>query len=271
MKSIRHIALASILGGALLTSAGCKRAGGEYPGTEYMPDMVHSIAYEANYSTYYRNNTWGTPEEYREMHDPRLPVQGTIPRGSSAFKAANEVHFKIDTFQLSVPLTYHPYRYGNTEEERARAQKEIVSNPLVPQSQAQLDAILERGKGLYNSYCSVCHGTKGDGNGPLWKDGEGPYKAAPAIFTGETFKNAGNTDGRYYHAIMYGKNAMMPHADKLNYEERWMVIHYIRSLQDKSYDIVRASGKVSSIEPQVEPATEEKAPANDTKTKKKTK
>jgi hypothetical protein len=30
---------------------------------------------------------------------------------------------------------------------------------------------------------------------------------------------------------MYGKNVMGGYAEKLNFEERWQVIHYIRSLQ----------------------------------------
>jgi hypothetical protein len=47
----------------------------------------------------------------------------------------------------------------------------------------------------------------------------------------EEMVNAG--DGRYYFAIMYGKNVMGGYADKLSYEERWHVINYIRSLQKK--------------------------------------
>jgi len=41
------------------------------------------------------------------------------------------------------------------------------------------------------------------------------------------------SNGRYYHAIMYGKNKMGAYKDKIGYEERWQVIHYIRSLQAK--------------------------------------
>ena len=31
----------------------CQQAGGDTTGSEYMPDMAHSIAYEANYYNYY--------------------------------------------------------------------------------------------------------------------------------------------------------------------------------------------------------------------------
>ena len=37
---------------------------------------------------------------------------------------------------------------------------------------------------------------------------------------------------------MYGKNVMGAHADKLSYEERWQVIHYIRSLQAAEQGLV---------------------------------
>ena len=49
-----------ILSVASLLLWSCGRADGEFTGSEYMPDMGHSIAYEANVNTYYYNNTWGT-------------------------------------------------------------------------------------------------------------------------------------------------------------------------------------------------------------------
>lgn len=53
-----------------------------------------------------------------------------------------------------------PFYYANTEEERLRAEAEIVQNPF-PITKAGLD----RGKNLYTIYCGICHGEKGDGNG----------------------------------------------------------------------------------------------------------
>ncbi len=46
------------------------------------------------------------------------------------------------------------------------------------------------------------------------------------------------SNGRYYFAIMHGKNVMGGYADKISYEERWQVIHYIRSLQAKDKKLV---------------------------------
>lgn len=206
----------------LVTIYSCSNPAGNNPGTEYMPDMGHSIAYEANYYDYYAKNTWGTEAEYYEMAQPRVPVKGTIPRGFSGEIAPAEN-------DLAIPANGSvPYYYSDTEEERTRATNEILSNPFPITKDG-----LERGKLLYDINCGICHGEKADGNGYLVAE-DNPnavYPAQPAIMTTDEFVNA--SEGRYYHAIMYGKNVMGGYADKLSYEERWQVIHYIRSLQAK--------------------------------------
>lgn len=242
MKSVFSTYMAVAAAVVLMGASGCQRPGDKYPGTEYMPDMVHSIAYEANYSTYYSANTWATEAEYRELREPGLPVKGTIPRGTSVYGSADMIRFKIDTHSFAIKATYNPYHYADTEPERLRAQAEITSNPLQPTSEEQLKVILAKGKVLYNSYCAVCHGEDGDGEGPVYKGGK--YPLQPAMLN--TFGSS--TDGRFYHAIMYGKNAMLGHADKLSYEERWMVIHQIRNLQykkaEKTYNLAAANGVI---------------------------
>ncbi len=192
----------------------CQQAGVNNAGSEYMPDMGHSVAYEANYYNYYYYNTWGTEDEYYKYAQPGLPVKGTVPRRS------NGNGFTIPV-QGSVP-----YYYGDTEPERERAMAELVNNPF-----PITEAGLEEGKELYNVFCATCHGDKGDGNGYLVRDDGGVYPVQPANFLLEEHVNASN--GRYYHSIMYGKNMMGSYADKISYEERWSVIHYIRSLQAK--------------------------------------
>lgn len=187
----------------VLTVVACQSPEGDITGSEFMPDMAHSIAYEANTNSYYYNNTWSSKEDYEKFAQPRLPVAGTIPHGNKT-----EV-----------------YPYGNTEEERTRAIAELVTNPY-----PITDAGLAKGKDLYNTFCGICHGEKAGGNGYLVRDG-GAYPVQPANFLLDEHLNASN--GRYYHAIMHGKNLMGAYKDKINVEERWQVIHYIRSLQAK--------------------------------------
>jgi len=207
------------------------------PGTEYMPDMGHSIAQEANVLTNYYYNTWDNEStvKLRKLQEHNMPVANTIPRGYAgvAFGGANSGAM-MDAMQgkdnsMAIPMNGSvPYYYADTEEERLRATAEIQANPFPITAEG-----LERGKELYDVFCGICHGAKADGNGWLVDEANlnAKYPAAPANFLLDDHINSSN--GRYYHAIMYGKNVMGSYKDKISYEERWQVIHYIRSLQAK--------------------------------------
>ncbi len=219
----------------------CSPAKGDRRGHEFMPDMVHTTGYEANLYNYYSYNRWGTEEDYKKYASPRTSVSGTVARGQiSVANATDGVGRQMamsaftgegdGTFALT-PNGSVPYYYTDTEEERLRATREISRNPF-----PITDAGLARGKDLYIIYCGICHGAKGDGQGYLVREEDptkgivaGIYPAAPANFLLDTFILT--SVGRLYHSIMFGKNVMGPYADKLTYQERWEVIHYIRSLQ----------------------------------------
>jgi mono/diheme cytochrome c family protein len=131
-----------------------------------------------------------------------------------------------------------PYPYQDNDADRTRAANELLQNPFPITASG-----LVRGQVLYTTYCGICHGEKGDGAGYLVREADpakgivaGVYPAAPANFLKENFLDT--TNGFFYHAIMYGKNMMGPYADRLSYEERWQVIHYIRSLQAKQLKLV---------------------------------
>lgn len=210
----------------------CSPAGGNDTGHEYMPDMSHSIAYEANMDNYYYYHSWGSKEEIDKMSSPRKPVNGSIARGSIS-SAANHHLDSLFNGSLTPNAIRTPingsvaYYYGNTEDERLRAMKEITSNPI-----NLTDSGIAKGKALYSIYCAICHGDAGDGNGYLVRDDGGKYPAQPANFLKDEF--IASSEGRFYHSIMYGKNMMGSYADKISCEERWNVIHYIRSLQANS-------------------------------------
>lgn len=105
------------------------------------------------------------------------------------------------------------------------AQANLVKNPL---SITATD--LEEGKRLFNIYCAVCHGAKLDGNGPLYKDGNGPYPAAPPSFI--SGKLTSYSEGRIFHVATYGYNVMGSYASQLDREQRWKVVAYIKNVQN---------------------------------------
>lgn len=226
MKKYTNIAFfaAFLLGGTFFLES-CGPAGGNNTGHEYMMDMGHSIAYEANSVDLFYYNRWDM-NSYLKYAQPRSPIPGTIPRGYvglakySNGKVPDSVQSEFDHETINGAV---PYYYADTDDDRLRAINEIRLNPY-PITKAGL----AQGKALYDIYCGICHGEKADGNGYLVRD-DGKYPAQPAILVSDEFIAASN--GRFYHAIMHGKNVMGGYSDKLSYKERWEVIQYIRSLQ----------------------------------------
>ncbi len=224
----------------LLTGlSSCQQAGKNKTGSEFIPDMTHPTSYQANVLDNYSLNTWDKESVFtrRELSSPRMPVKGTVPRGYVGLASHDGVYASADAAVLttmrntenhggiSYTLNGHvPYYYPDTDEGRESATQQIKYNPFPITKQG-----MARGQELYNIYCGICHGDKGDGNGYLLREDGGKYPAQPANFLDSAFINSSN--GRYYHSIIFGKNAMSGYSDKLSFEERWEVIHYIRNLQ----------------------------------------
>ena len=201
----------------------CSPSGMNKTGHEYMPDMVHPVSYEANVYSAYHWNHWDKTSSFtkRELSAPVGKVAGTIPRGMTAnyYGAAGVARGAMLNGEA-------PFYYENSDAERIRCSNEITANPL-PITKIGLATA----KPLYEIYCGICHGNKGDGQGFLVSE-ENPnvkYGGGPANFLKDEFIAA--SEGRLYYAIMHGKLLMGSYADKLSWEERWQVIHYIRSLQ----------------------------------------
>ena len=77
---------------------------------------------------------------------------------------------------------------------------------------------MERGQKIFNTYCIVCHGPRGDGAGFVVP----PFPRPPSLFSD---KIVGLTDGRIFHVITKGQNNIMPsYASQIAPEDRWAVI-----------------------------------------------
>lgn len=226
MKQL-HILVLSLVLSVILTA--CSSADGNYAGSEYMPDMAHSVAVEANTNNEYYYNTWNDRSTIplQDLIQPRSTVSGTVPRG---YAGGAQVSDNESANGISVPTNGHvPYHYADSPEGRLQAMEELTGNPF-----PITEAGLIKGGELYNIFCGICHGSAGNGLGYIYDEDQNPnakYPLAPANFLRDEFYAASN--GRYYHAIYYGYNAMGAYKDKISYEERWQVIHYIRSLQAK--------------------------------------
>ena len=167
------------------------------PGTVYMPDMAYSRAIESYTDLTYLKD--------QGIHFDAKPVVGTIARGKE------------------MPFPYAMDKAGDTT--NYTASKSVV-NPIDSLT-AKETAEAER---LYLINCGICHGAKLDGNGPLYKDGNGPYAAKPATLVGD-IKYESMPAGQMFYSVAYGKNLMGSYASQLNKHQRWMIIKYIKDKQ----------------------------------------
>ncbi|MCX6292653.1 MAG: cytochrome c [Bacteroidetes bacterium] len=90
---------------------------------------------------------------------------------------------------------------------------------------AKADATtLATGKELYTRNCKSCHGEKGKGDGPKAEK----IEISCGDFTGADF--AKQSDGELFWKTTEGRKPMPSYKEKLTDDERWIVIHYMRSL-----------------------------------------
>lgn len=211
---------------AVFSITSCKEENGMAP--EYMPDMYRSPAIEP-YVDYGELRGKYSDTTYTNKMTARHPVKGTIPRG------------------------FQPYGYENTMEGYVLA-GENLKNPI-----AFNEEVGAEGKELYGMFCVHCHGKTGQGDGSIVQNDKFPplpVKFSPGLNMSE---------GKMFHSITYGKGLMGPHASQLNQEERWKLVHYIRTAFMNESTVANDSVSNKEVEmvetvetAQAEPATEVK-------------
>ena len=153
---------------------------------QYMPNMYESVGYE----------TYQQVDFLPSNMEAGLPAENTIHRG------------------------WLPYEFENT-----LADKELARAQNSPLDSAMHEENLKEGKALYDVYCAICHGKKGDGNGTL--------VSREKILGVPSYADAARniSEGSTYHTIYYGLNSMCSYAGQLNIEERWKVSEYVIKLK----------------------------------------
>ncbi len=117
----------------------------------------------------------------------------------------------------TVPQGFTPYPYSKEQLELAGAQLKN-SLPITRE-------VLKRGQTEYNTFCAVCHGPVGKGNGFIV-----PKFPIPPNLNSEKIRNW--PDGNIFHYITQGGPSLMPsYASQIRPEDRWAIIHYVRAIQ----------------------------------------
>ncbi len=112
------------------------------------------------------------------------------------------------------------------------------NEPLKPAAAPPVTmALLERGKQRFEIYCAPCHSRVGDGNGMIVQRG---FPHPPSYYI-ERLRTA--PDQHFYDVITHGYGVMYSYADRVQPEDRWAIIAYIRALQ------ASAQGTLSDVPP----------------------
>jgi mono/diheme cytochrome c family protein len=179
-----------VVAAVALFSCGTRRS----PGRAYMPDMTYSVAYETYAPAQQRLEASAKAKNELAPFYSGMPVPGTIARGEML-----------------------PIHMSTSRDSAISAAG--IKNPL---ELAKVD--LKEAERLFLINCAICHGTKLDGNGPLYNGGNGPFGAKPADLVASTM-----TEGSMFHVATYGKGQMGSYASQLTSLQRWEVIAYIHS------------------------------------------
>ena len=153
------------------------------PNYQYFPNMYESVGY----------GTYDESDAFPNGIEAQLPVEGSVPRG------------------------WQPYEFEDSNEGYELAKVNLTSPLLTNEDN------LANGKKMYEIYCSVCHGSKGDGNGILMEREK--FLGIPS------YADRDITEGSIYHVLMYGINLMGSHAGQVNDEERWQISQYVLKLR----------------------------------------
>jgi mono/diheme cytochrome c family protein len=174
------------------------------PGLEYAPQMAHAIAFEP-YSQVLDTNSefFNTIKVNPNGQNLRMPAPNTISR--KHYTGMKKGDLAKEIFQYNIPADSLDYA--------AR----VLVNPISLSPQ-----VVEEGKVLYSRYCQACHGEGGAGDGKVADQ----YKGVANLVA----KAKVVTEGHIYHVITHGKGRMWPHGSQVNPDERWKIVHFVKSL-----------------------------------------
>jgi len=121
---------------------------------------------------------------------------------------------------LAEPMPASAQDVADCEEWTVPARRARAENPIDAG-----DADLEEAMDLFLDECSECHGETGQNDGPGAADADmtcAPLLTDPVLLE--------RTDGELFWKIREGLESMPNTLDTLRDQDRWLLVHYLRSL-----------------------------------------
>jgi mono/diheme cytochrome c family protein len=172
-------------------------------GTEFAPNMYHSVGYEPMSQSKGDSNTINPLGL-----NMRVPVTGTVARKRyTGTDSIQQAFLAQEMIAKSIPNDSISYS------------EKSLYNPI-----AATPENIEAGKEQYERFCQHCHGETGKGDGLVAKQ----YKGVP-VYSSDALKTM--NDGHIYHVITHGKGRMWPHGSQISSQNRWKIVLYVHELQ----------------------------------------
>jgi mono/diheme cytochrome c family protein len=133
-------------------------------------------------------------EFFADHRSERPEIEGTVARG----------HLRIDSARYT-----------------GKFNGEDIDQFPIPITRADI----ERGRERFNIYCTPCHGRLGDGNGMVVLRG---YRQAASYYSDKLMKAP---VGHFFDVMTNGFGAMPSYASRVQPDDRWRIVAYIRALQ----------------------------------------
>jgi mono/diheme cytochrome c family protein len=122
---------------------------------------------------------------------------------------------------------------ADTSQSEPEVKKKVVPIPYPEEAKATQNPIaateenLAIGKQKYETFCTMCHGFKGEGGEEATKG----FEVDPSNLISNSVKQ--RSDGELFWATSNGVNDtnMLPWSELLSDEEIWYIVNYIRVLQ----------------------------------------
>lgn len=124
------------------------------------------------------------------------------------------------------PVPANTIPYGTEEEDMVFLTGRSEEGELTDEFPIEVDqAVLERGQEQYDAFCAPCHGLAGYGDGMIVQRGFSP---PPSLHSTRLIQAPA---GHYYDVITNGFGQMYAYDYRVDPDDRWAIIAYIRALQ----------------------------------------
>ena len=192
----------------VVSIAGFRGQKSERPPIEVFSDMRHQPKVKAQ----------GPSLFFADGRGGRKPVDGTVPIGY-----AIPLHKPVDD---SVGQAGGPYRQIYFSSGPVYFDTGKIGDQWGTGMPFEITPeLMERGRERFTINCSPCHGATAAGNGISSKFG----LVTIANLHQERIRTM--ADGEIFNTLTNGRNTMMGYGDRIQVQDRWAIIAYVRALQ----------------------------------------